>query len=194
MDAAKISADTITRGGLDWSLGPEAQASTRQARERMPDWAEAPIDVASQLAASPYQVGGMLAGAGYGGLEGGVSAYLHQPNWIPTAEDQQKIAGETAKGAVLGSVGTKAGEWAGKGISAPTGSNMLNTAPQGVLSKLGDYVKPLADMSLTNAMLADAIGLGGVATGAKTFAKGLNWLGNTRFANPAMMANPAITD
>jgi hypothetical protein len=196
-DIVRLTAEGATRGGLDKLLGPEEQAKTQAAQARA-GLAGDVAQITGAYAAMPYRVGSTLAGVGYGGLEGGVSAYLHQPNWIPTTEQDKQILWETVKGAGLGGAGAKAGEWLGKGWSALTGSNVPYSGPQSVVSKIGEAVKPVADMPLTNTILADSllahVGMPGVVTGAKTVAKGANWLGNTRLFNPTTMANPAASE
>jgi hypothetical protein len=199
-DLFRISADTMTRGGLDKVLdttpfyGSE-QEKTRASRERVSDWVEAPLDVASAVIASPYRIGSTLAGAGFGGLEGAVSTYMHQPNWVPSLSEAGDIATGAGTGALAGAGGAKLGEWGGKAYSKLAGRDVPNTAPPGVLSKVGTAVEPAAKMSLPTVAAAEYLmshaGLPGVVTGIKTGAKALNWLGNTRFANPQTMSDPA---
>lgn len=112
-DLQRTVADTVSRGYLDKLRGPEAQARTEAARQRMPDWVETPTDIATAVVASPYRIAGMGAGAAWGGLEGAASAYGHQKDWVPDWQGTKDIAWSTGKGAVLGAVGTKVGEKVG---------------------------------------------------------------------------------
>lgn len=109
-DSMRVAADTITRGYLDKLLGPEEQEKTRQSRQRLPGFAEVPVDVAAGVASSPYRVGSMGAGALWGAGEGALTAYGNQDSWVP---DIGNIAKEGVKGAVTGAVGKKAGDMLG---------------------------------------------------------------------------------
>ena len=125
-DAYRIIGDTATRGLADKLAGPEAQAETAAARERTPDWVEAPTDVATAVATSPYRIGGTLAGAGIGALEGAASAYGHQKDWIPSASDARDILAGGAGGAVAGAGGAKLGQWGGDIYSRLAGRTVPN--------------------------------------------------------------------
>jgi|SoiMethySBSTD1v2_1073268.scaffolds.fasta_scaffold00799_12 hypothetical protein len=111
-DLMRIGGDTASRGLTD-KLTNTANL-TEAARERTPDFIEAPLDITTAVVTSPYRVGSMAAGGVAGGLEGGLSEYGHQKDWVPSAKGMEDIAYESGKGALLGSGAAKAGEWLGK--------------------------------------------------------------------------------
>lgn len=118
-DLMRTGADTATRGYLDKLQGPEAQAKTAAARERMPDWVEVPTDIATAVETSPYKIAGMGTGALFGGLEGAASAYGHQKDWVPDLQGAEDILKSAGLGVVAGAGGAKLGEkigdwWSGR--------------------------------------------------------------------------------
>lgn len=129
-DSMRIIVDTATRGYFDKMLGEEEQAKTQASRERQ-GWGALPIDMGTAVATSPYRIGSAVVGGGFGALEGAASTYGHQKNWIPDLQGAEDIAVGAGKGAALGGLGAKAGEWLGKGWSALTGSKVPVQAPQG---------------------------------------------------------------
>lgn len=176
-DAMRVAADTISRGYLDKLLGEEAQQHTARSRERLSDWVEAPVEVASAVASTPYRVGSTAAGGLIGALEGGISAYGNQKDWTP---DVGNIAYESGKGALLGSGAAKAGEWLGKGWNkmfpeAPVqGPSTAPSDPK--LSRIGTAVHTAAKQPLSTTVPIDfalnSVGIPPVATaGARTAKK-----------------------
>jgi hypothetical protein len=120
-DPTAVAMDAFTRG-----FGHTEQAATdvRAARERLPAAEELPADIAGGVMGSPYRVAGAGWGAVAGGAEGIANAYGHESNWVPSRDDLAHMAVEGGKGAVLGTIGAKAGEkignwWAGKKAPAP---------------------------------------------------------------------------
>jgi hypothetical protein len=92
--------------GYQDSSGPQEQAETAAARERMPDWVEIPSDIAVSIGTSPYRVAGAAWGGLAGGLEGAASAYGHQEGWVPGGD----VLKGTGTGALFGAGGAKLGE------------------------------------------------------------------------------------
>lgn len=130
-DTMRIAADSMTRGAADKLLDAtplygNEQEKTLQSRDRMPGWAEVPIDVGSAVIASPYRIGGMAAGAGWGALEGAGSTYMHQPNWIPSSDEAGDILKGAAGGAVAGAGGAKLGQVGGDIYSRLAGKTVPN--------------------------------------------------------------------
>lgn len=118
-DVIRTIADTATRGYADKLMGPEEQAHTARSRERIPDWAEMPLDVGTALVTSPYRVASAGWGALTGGLEGAADAYGHQKDWVPDEEGALDIAkgGGIGAGAglIAGGAGDVLGRWGGIG-------------------------------------------------------------------------------
>lgn len=176
-DAFRVAADTMSRGYLDKLLGEEAQAHTARSRERLSDWVEAPVEVASAVVSTPYRVGSTAAGGLFGALEGGITAYGNQEDWTP---DLGNIAYESGKGALLGSGAAKAGEWLGKGWSkiAP-GEAPVHGPPtppsDPKLSKVGTAVNFAAKQPLSTTVPIDvglhSLGLPPLASGAARTAR-----------------------
>lgn len=204
-DLQRTVGDTASRGYLDKLRGPEEQARTAAARERMPDWVETPMDVATAVATSPYRVGSTLAGAGIGAAEGAASAYGHQEDWVPDLQGAVDIAKGAGLGAVAGGGGAKLGE-VGNDIYSKLAKTRVPNPTAGdpnLLGKVGGAAAPLSlygNKSWRNfpAITATEWGLThlgippGVTTGVAT---GLNWLGKTGLARQgAEIANPATTD
>lgn len=126
-DAQRVLVDSITRGfmdkGLDATIGGGQQEQTRQSRERLPGYVEAPLDITGAVISSPYRVGSAVGGGLWGAAEGAANAYGHQEGWMP---EWGNIAKEAGKGAVLGSGAAKVGEWLGKGYN-----RVFGEAPSG---------------------------------------------------------------
>jgi hypothetical protein len=118
-DLGRTVSDTVTRGYLDKVRGPEAQAATEAARERMPGWVEYPMDIVAGIASSPYRILSAGAGALAGGAEGVASAYGHQEGWVPDLQGMEDMVIGGATGALAGAGGAKLGEkigdwWSGR--------------------------------------------------------------------------------
>jgi hypothetical protein len=190
-DAFRIAADSMTRGAADKLLDAtplygNEQEKTLQSRDRMPGWAEMPIDVGSAVIASPYRIGSMAAGAGWGALEGAGSTYMHQPNWIPSSDEAVDILKGGAGGAVAGAGGAKLGQWGGDIYSKLAGKTVANpqAGEKTVLGKVADFVEPMAlrqkrslplwKRVVTEAGLAHLGVPPAVTTGGASL---LNWLG-----------------
>lgn len=202
-DAARISADTMTRGYLDKILGEEDQAKTAQSRERTSDWVEAPLDVASAVATSPFRVGSMVGGGLWGAAEGAASAYGHQQGWMP---EWGNIAGEAGQGALLGSGAAKVGEWLGKGWSRMRGTRVPDPTPPrppsptrtqmaeklAQVGKIPREVTAPADMLLGMAHLPPIATTGSIA--AKKLAPLIKPAEPTLGAGPRMIADPKAVD
>ena len=178
-DLQRTVADTVSRGYLDKLRGPEAQARTAAARERMPDWVELPTDIGVAVASSPYRIGSTAIGAVAGGLEGAASAYGHQKDWIPSGEDALDIAKGAGVGVVTGAGGAQLGKWVGKGWNtmfpeAPVqGPSLPPSAPK--LGKIGTAVHAVAKQPLENTVPVDVglhmLGLPPIATGTARTAR-----------------------
>lgn len=175
-DVMRIAADSMTRGYADKLMGPQEQQHTQRARERTPDWVEAPTDIASAVIASPYRVGSTAAGGLWGGLEGMASAYGHQQDWTP---DVGNILWEGGKGALAGAGGAELGKWVGRGWNrmfpeAPVqGPSLPQAEPQ--LSKVGKVVHAAAEQPLSTTVPIDValhtFGLPPLASGGAKAAK-----------------------
>ena len=159
-DVQRTVRDTLSRGYADKLLGPEEQAKTARARERMPDWVEAPTDVGAAVAGAPYRIAGMGMGALYGGLEGAASAYGHQRDWTP---EWGNIARETGQGMVLGSGGAKLGEWIGKGLDkvipdyVPSRPPPVQAPQAPRVGKVGTAIQNFGSLPRTTTVPADAL-------------------------------------
>jgi len=129
-DVTDISGDTAFRGLGSKLYGADEQQRVQQARDRTPGYLEAPADIITAIATSPYRVGSALVGGAAGAGEGALNAYGHQPNWVPSMKDAGNIAYEASKGALLGSGAAKAGEWLGKGWNALRGGKAPYSTPE----------------------------------------------------------------
>ena len=176
-DSMRTIVDTVSRGYVDKWLGPEEQAKTAAARERL-GWGGTALDVGSAVASSPYRVGSMAGGALAGGIEGAASAYGHQEGWVP-GWDVLKGAGT---GAAFGAGGAKIGEWIGRGLdkaipdyvpSNPPPVQAATAAPQ--LGRVGSAVQSFGSLPRSTTIPIDAVlsmlHMPPVVTGASTVAE-----------------------
>jgi hypothetical protein len=113
----------------------------------------------------------MLAGAGYGALEGGVSAYGDQKDWTP---DPVKIGTGALEGAALGSggagLGSLYGKVFGKRLPVPPEEQTRGWIKQGL--ETGGNIMQGGDNPVTQSAMAIATGGYGPA-----IARGMRWLG-----------------
>lgn len=107
-DFQSIASDAMTRG-----FGTADNPNTQAARDRQPGYVEAPAGIFGAVVGSPYRVGSKLAGMAWGAGEGALSEYGHQENWIPGTEEWKDIGEAGVKGAGLGWLGAKVGEYFG---------------------------------------------------------------------------------
>jgi hypothetical protein len=203
-DLTAASMDAVTRGFGTKLFGGEAQDRAQDQIDRQ-GAAAIPAQVAGTVVASPYRVGGMGVGALAGGLEGALSAYGHQKDWVPGWNEALDIGKGAVAGSGLGAAGAKLGEWAGKGWSAVTGGHVPNpqAGDPNLLRKVGEKVEPLSLFGKKSykhipAIAATEWGLShfGIPPGATTgVATTLNTLGKTRWGQQsATLANPAVVE
>lgn len=114
-DVTQSAGAEVTRGyGADKQLTEEARARTTHT----------PTDIIASIAASPYKVTGMGAGALAGGLEGAARSYGNQEGWAP---DWRHIGTDAAVGAGLGAGGAALpGIW----NTTKTGLQKLGSVPK----------------------------------------------------------------
>lgn len=114
-DTIRTIADTATRGYADKAMGAEEQQHTARSRERLPDYVEMPLDIATGVLTSPFRAASAGYGALTGGIEGAADAYGHQEGWVPDAGGVKDILKGGAIGAgvggVTGGLGDVLGRW-----------------------------------------------------------------------------------
>lgn len=139
-DSARIIADSATRGVADKVMGPEQQAATDAARQRQ-GWGGTAVDIGTSVVTSPFKIGSVAAGAGYGAVEGALTEYGHQENWIPGLDDLYNIGKAGVTGAGLGGLGAKLGD--AFGINTSRGKDQPYKTDQ-ALQEASEEAKRLA--------------------------------------------------
>jgi hypothetical protein len=177
-DSARIIADSATRGVADKAMGPEQQAATEAARERQ-GWGGTAVDIGTSVLTSPWKIGSVAAGAGYGAAEGALTEYAHQENWIPGLEDLQRIGTAGITGAGLGGLGAKLGD--AFGVNTSRGKDQPYPTDQ-ALQQASEEAKRLAPGGPRAADLEDRVSRLGEVRNAET--TGRDAFANLRAGTP----------